>query len=59
MEELAKLFFKFLTLVFTIGWIGCLLTIPLAAFKFFAVLFEGDASEEARQELASRAPAKS
>ena len=56
MEELAKLFFKFLTLVFTLGWIGCLLTIPLAAFKFFAVLFEGDASEEGQ---ASKAPAKS
>jgi hypothetical protein len=58
MEELTRLFFKFLTLVFTIGWIGCLITIPLAAFKFFSVLFEQDAADQS-QEFASKAPAKS
>ena len=42
MEALSVWFFKFLTLVFTIGWIGCLLTIPMAAYKFVSVLFEKD-----------------
>jgi hypothetical protein len=50
METLSIWFFKFLTLVFTIGWIGCLLTIPMAAFKFFSVLFDKDADQPDRQE---------
>jgi hypothetical protein len=48
MEGLAKSFFKFLTLVFTIGWVGCSITIPMAAFRFFSVLFEKDAAEQSR-----------
>lgn len=57
MEWLGVWFFKFLTLVFTIGWIGCLLTIPLAAYKFFSVLFEKDAEEpEVHQEFDSAPP---
>jgi hypothetical protein len=35
-----------LTVVFVIGVAGCALVIPIAAIKFFAVLFEKDASEE-------------
>ncbi len=46
MHDLAIGFFRLLSVVFTIGWIGCLLTIPLAAFKFLAVLFEKDQPEE-------------
>ena len=42
MEMIGIWFFKFLTLVFTIGWIGCMLTIPLAAYKFVSVLFDRD-----------------
>jgi hypothetical protein len=60
METISVWFFKFLTLVFTIGWIGCLLTIPLAAYKFVAVLFEKDSEEpEHHQEFESASPAKS
>jgi len=39
---LATLFFSFLVVLFAIGWIGCALTIPMAAFRFFSVLFEED-----------------
>jgi hypothetical protein len=54
METLTVWFFKFLTLVFTIGWIGCLLTIPLAAYKFVSVLFEKDSENpEQHQEFNS------
>jgi hypothetical protein len=59
MERVAELFFKFLTLVFTIGWIGCLLTIPMAAFKFFSVLFDKDSGEEGQREFRPGAPARS
>ena len=52
-------FFKLLTLVFTIGWVGCLLTIPLAAYGFFSVLFEKDTDQETHQEFESPTPAKS
>jgi hypothetical protein len=54
METFLVWFFKFLTLVFTIGWIGCLLTIPMAAYKFVSVLFEKDSEDpEQHQEFAS------
>jgi|tagenome__1003787_1003787.scaffolds.fasta_scaffold16235065_1 hypothetical protein len=56
METFLVWFFKFLTLVFTIGWIGCLLTIPLAAYKFVSVLFEKDSDEpEQHQDYGSAA----
>ena len=35
-------------ILFAIGVIGCAITIPLAAIKFFAVLFEKDEPEETR-----------
>ncbi len=57
METIGIWFLKFLTLVFTIGWIGCLLTIPMAAYKFLSVLFEKDAEEpEVHQEYDSAPP---
>lgn len=37
-----------LMILFAIGVIGCAITIPLAAIKFFAVLFEKDEPEETR-----------
>jgi len=57
METVATWFFRFLTLVFMIGVAGCLVTIPLAAYKFFSVLFEKDADEpEIHQEYGSAPP---
>ncbi len=57
METFGIWFFKFLTLVFMIGVAGCLLTIPLAAYKFFSVLFEKDAEQpEVHQEYDSAPP---
>jgi len=57
METLASWFFRFLTLVFMIGVAGCLVTIPLAAYKFFSVLFEKDSDEpEVHQEYSSAPP---
>lgn len=45
METLANWFFNFLSLIFALGWIGCLATIPMAAYKFVSVLFEKDTDE--------------
>ena len=57
METLGIWFFRFLTLVFVIGVIGCLMTIPLAAYKFFSVLFEKDSDQpEVHQEYNSPPP---
>ncbi len=57
METLGIWFFRFLTLVFAIGVIGCLMTIPLAAYKFFSVLFEKDSDQpEIHQEYESAPP---
>ena len=54
MESLGMWFFRFLTLVFAIGVIGCLMTIPLAAYKFLSVLFEkGSDQPETHQEYIS------
>jgi hypothetical protein len=35
--------------VFIAGVVGCCLTIPLCAWKFFSVLFEGKTEEENRE----------
>jgi hypothetical protein len=57
METLGLWFFRFLTLVFAVGVIGCLMTIPLAAYKFFSVLFEKDSDQpEIHQEYDSAPP---
>ena len=57
MDTLGILFFRFLTLVFAVGVIGCLMTIPLAAYKFFSVLFDKDSDQpEANQEYISAPP---
>ncbi len=59
METLSVWFFKFVTLVFTIGWVGCLLTIPLAAYRFISVIFERDTDEpEDHQEYDARQPSQ-
>ncbi len=60
METLGIWFFRFLTLVFAIGVVGCLMTIPLAAYKFFSVLFEKDSDQpEIHQEYESAPPSPS
>lgn len=40
MQALEHIFFGILMVLFGLGVLGCLLTIPMAAFKFFSVLFE-------------------
>jgi hypothetical protein len=45
MAHIGNVFFGALMVLFAIGAIGCALTIPMAAFKFLAVLFEKDQEE--------------
>ena len=40
-----KLFIPIFTFVFAVGVAGCLIVIPLCAYKMFRVLFEKDAEE--------------
>jgi hypothetical protein len=37
--------------MFLVGVVGCGLTIPIVAFKFFSVLFEKDEEERPNQEF--------
>lgn len=45
MDHLGALFFRLLMYIFALGALGCAITIPLAAYKFLAVLFEKDKPE--------------
>jgi len=45
MVHVGTIVFGALMVLFAIGWIGCALTIPMAAFKFLSVLFEKDQDE--------------
>jgi hypothetical protein len=47
---LHTIFFGFWMVLFGIGALGCAITIPIVAFKFFSVLFEKDAEEQSYQE---------
>jgi hypothetical protein len=47
---LHTIFFGFWMVLFGIGALGCAITIPIVAFKFFSVLFEKDAEEQPHQE---------
>ena len=40
-----KLFIPVFTFVFAIGVVGCVIVIPLCAYKMFRVLFEKDTGE--------------
>ncbi len=51
MHAVEQVFFYFLMVLFGLGVLGCALTIPLAAFKFFSVLFEKDNLDTPNQEL--------
>lgn len=44
------IFFGLWMILFGIGAVGCAITIPIVAFKFFAVLFEQDVEEQPHQE---------
>ena len=35
-----------MTILFILGMVGCLLVIPITAFRLFSVLFEKDAVDE-------------
>ena len=54
MEKVFSLLSPLLTLLFIIGMAGCMLVIPLVAFKLFRVLFEDDSEDEPGRALASR-----
>jgi hypothetical protein len=43
-----------LTWLFAIGMAGCLIVIPLVAYKLFRVLFEDDSEEEQGKALLPR-----
>lgn len=51
MEHLGTILFGILMVLFGIGWLGCALTIPMAAFKFLWVLFEKDEEQPPQQEF--------
>jgi hypothetical protein len=53
-ETVFSLLAPVLTLLFVIGMAGCILVIPLVAFKLFRVLFESDSEEETGKALAPR-----
>jgi uncharacterized membrane protein len=50
MQAIAHVLFLVLIVVFAIGAIGCAITIPIVAFKFFSVLFEKDQGDQIHQE---------
>jgi hypothetical protein len=53
-EKVFSLLAPLLTLLFIIGMAGCLIVIPLVAFKLFRVLFEADSEDERTAALAPR-----
>jgi hypothetical protein len=50
MQPLIHVLIVLLVVLFSIGAIGCAITIPIVAFKFFSVLFEKDAGDQGHQE---------
>ena len=44
-----KSFVWFLQMLFLLGAVGCAITIPLCALKFFGVLFESNEESEAAE----------
>ena len=54
-ERVFSLISPLLTLLFAIGMTGCLLVIPMVAFKLFRVLFEDDSEDEPGKALVPRA----
>jgi len=53
-EKVFSLLSPLLTLLFIMGMAGCIIVIPLVAFKLFRVLFEDDSEDEPGRALASR-----
>jgi hypothetical protein len=53
-ETVFSLLSPLLTLLFIIGMAGCIIVIPLVAFKLFRVLFEDDLEDEPGKAVASR-----
>lgn len=44
-HPLTTILFWIIVTIFAIGAVGCAITIPIAAYRFFSVLFEKDDSE--------------
>jgi hypothetical protein len=53
-EKVFSLLAPLLTLLFVIGMAGCVIVIPMVAFKLFRVLFEDNSEDEPGKVLASR-----
>ena len=51
--DLLHILVKVLTVLFLIGVAGCLVTIPIVAWKFFSVLLEKDETENGAETPAS------
>ena len=51
--DLHHILVKVLTVLFLIGVAGCLVTIPIVAWKFFSVLLEKDDAENGAETPAS------
>jgi hypothetical protein len=53
-HPLTTILFWMLATIFAIGAVGCAITIPIAAYRFFSVLFEKDESETTSEMQPSR-----
>ena len=53
-ERVFSLISPVLTLLFEIGMAGCLIVIPMVAYKLFRVLFEDDSEDEPGKAIVSR-----
>ena len=45
MQSILASFFHILVIAFVVGMVGCVLVIPITAFRLFHVLFEKDEPE--------------
>jgi hypothetical protein len=56
MEQLEMILLGTLMVMFAVGWLGCALAIPMAAIRFFAVLFEKDEDPVSSVEMNQNPP---
>jgi hypothetical protein len=54
MDALLHILVRILTILFGIGVVGCLITIPIVAWKFFSVLLEKGDSETTGESSAAK-----
>jgi hypothetical protein len=56
MEQLEMILLGILMVMFAVGWLGCALAIPMAAIRFFSVLFEKDEDPVSSVEMNQNPP---